>query len=400
VEINTRSNDGGLNGRRVGTRTDVGLRRERNEDFLGVQETPNGLLLVVCDGMGGHEGGDRASRLAVETFIESALRDGGAPREILARAVERANAAVYEDASRPTGRLGMGTTLVAALLSGSTATVVNVGDSRAYLFSRSRLSRITRDHSMVGELVAQGKISEEEARVHPQRNLITRALGTRAQVEPDLFDVPLADGDRLLLATDGLHGMVTDETIALIVGKGESPERTCDALVEAALAAGGDDNVTVALLAVGAEARLAAPIAEPDTQPPVRSTAVAAVGAGGAARAVRTRSRWLLPLVILTLGVAVWYFWRDTPVEPDLPSHVDSLLHTGSDSSSELDELLDTGSAQANPTLDSLIRLHTQDTSAVIRPGLSHPDSAPRRDSAPADAVTGRSSASGARRRR
>lgn len=399
MEINTRSNDGGLDGHRVGTRTDVGLRRERNEDFLGVRETPNGLLLVVCDGMGGHEGGDRASRLAVEIFIESALRDGGAPREILARAVERANAAVYEDASRPTGRPGMGTTLVAALLSGSTATVVNVGDSRAYLFSRSRLSRITQDHSMVGELVAQGKISEEGARVHPQRNLITRALGTRARIEPDLFDVPLADGDRLLLATDGLHGMVTDETIALIVGKGESPERTCDALIEAALAAGGDDNVTVALLAVGAEVGLAAPIAEPDTQPPVRSTAAAAMGAGGAARAAR--SRWLLPLVILTLGVAVWYFWRDTPVEPDLPSHVDSLLHTGSDSSSELDELLDTGSARANPTLDSLIRLHTQDTSAVVRPGLSLPDSAPRRDSAPADVVTGRSpAASGPRRRR
>ncbi len=405
--------------RRVGTRTHIGLKRELNEDYLGVEETPHGLLLVVCDGMGGHEAGERASRLAVDTFVRAVADGAGAPRELLRDAVLMANKAVYDESGRPATRAGMGTTLVAALVDGDRAIVVNVGDSRAYLQGSDGLRRVTSDHSMVGELVAQGKITEAQARVHPQRNIITRAVGTRPDIDPDFYDLTLRDGDQLLLATDGLTGMVDDPELERILHQEGSPERICDKLIDAALAGGGDDNVTVALLAVGERRASARQFTEPDTDPTPRAfsapgaAGAAAFGAADASEASardmpaaepprRGRSHWLLPLVILTLGVAVWYFWADAPhTEVDTPA-VDSLLRTATDSTSELDGLIDTMATPApDRTFDSLIRLHTEDTISASTRQSDARDSMARRDSiGTGDAVTGRGAHGAPARRR
>jgi PPM family protein phosphatase len=259
-------------GFRVATRTHIGLRRKRNEDFLGVESTMHGLLLVVCDGMGGHAGGDRASRLAVE-LLSDHVRNARAGAEHMFRAgVELANQRISSESRTIEDAHGMGTTLVAAIAGGNRATVVNVGDSRAYLFHDGRLRRVTIDHSVVGELVASGELTEEQAAHHPQRNLITRALGTTSHVEPDIFNVTLEQDDILLLSTDGLHGLVRDAEIEELLRSNPSPERACDALIEAALAAGGTDNVTVALLRVGNESDDGGPITDPATLPPATTS--------------------------------------------------------------------------------------------------------------------------------
>jgi protein phosphatase len=299
---------------RVGTRTDIGLRRKRNEDFLGVEKTPAGLLIVVCDGMGGHVGGERASRLAVETFT-SAVRSGTAePEALLRAAITEANNAVYEESRRSPDLKGMGTTLVAALVTGDRASLINLGDSRAYHLRSGRLSQVTRDHSYVGELVAAGRLTESEARVHPQRNIITQALGLDSTIKPDLYSVALRDGDALLLCTDGLYGMVEDSRIEQILASGDSPENACDALIAAALAGGGDDNVSVGLLAAGEPTRRARLVAEPNTLDPheeKRST-------GGMGITV-----WLV--IALALGLVGGYFYQQSQKEPNAPAVVDSV---------------------------------------------------------------------------
>lgn len=240
--LSTRDQAGGMD---VASRTDVGLRRKRNEDFLTVRGTPHGLLLVVCDGMGGHAGGELASRLAAEAFADCVAEESGTPRELLALAAEVANRAVMAYADEHPEFAGMGTTLVAALVSGGRATVANVGDSRAYLFHDGYLRRITTDHSLVAAMVERHEITEAEAERHPQRNVITRSLGGDRGSQADLFEVPIVDGDLLLLASDGLHGMIGDVEIARLCASEPNAARVCDALVQRALAAGGDDNVTV-----------------------------------------------------------------------------------------------------------------------------------------------------------
>lgn len=242
---------------RIATRTDVGLRRIQNEDNLATLPVGDACVLVVCDGMGGHHGGAEASALAVEVFLrtmqqpqQSESQQGFAQR--MPEGVQAANWQVFQ-AARKRGAGTMGTTLVAAVIQrggtdgGHQLHLANVGDSRAYLFRNGGLQQLTNDHSHVAELVASGVLTKEQAAQFPGRNVITRALGSEPTVTPDIFQFPLHPGDTVLLATDGLHSEIEDERIAEILRGNTQLDSACDALVVAALAAGGGDNITVIL---------------------------------------------------------------------------------------------------------------------------------------------------------
>ena len=234
--------------------TDKGIVRRENQDSCAYETIPERGLAwgVVCDGMGGAKAGDIASKLAVETFrthLED-LRGPDLPGEtgkLLLAAAEDANRVVYHKASTDDACIGMGTTLVGLILQGETLEVVNVGDSRAYLIRPDGIRRITRDHSVVEDLIANGDLTPEQARRHPQKNLITRALGTSPRVKADLFQETVAPGDALLLCSDGLINEVTDEEIQKEVLAGGSPQEICQRLVARTLDLGAPDNVTVVL---------------------------------------------------------------------------------------------------------------------------------------------------------
>lgn len=250
----------------VGRRTDIGRERSLNEDSLLTLDIapvfrsismPVGLF-VVADGMGGHDAGDVASRLAVRAVAQSAADAVLAPasvgdplpdaREWLTTAAQAANRAVYEQ--RKAAGTDMGTTLVMALLVGDTATIANVGDSRAYLLKQEGIVQITTDHSVVQRLLAMGQITPEEAANHPQRNIIYRVIGDKPQLTVDIFEQRLNPGEALLLCSDGLSGMLSDERIWQIWRTSTSPQEACDRLVEAANQAGGEDNITVVIAQV------------------------------------------------------------------------------------------------------------------------------------------------------
>lgn len=228
--------------RSFAARSDVGNVREHNEDSYLVK-TP---LFVVADGMGGHEAGEVASRIAVTT-MEAHTPKSTSP-EALANAVIMANEAVLQGAQDGTGKPGMGTTLTAAFVYEDEVTIAQVGDSRAYLLHDDELHRITRDHSLVADLIEQGRLTESEARFHPQRSVITRALGSDPHMQPDLYTLHVEEGDRLLLCSDGLSSMVCDDVIEEAMLANPIPDDACEALVEEALAAGGLDNVTVVVI--------------------------------------------------------------------------------------------------------------------------------------------------------
>lgn len=223
-------------------RTNVGCVREHNEDSF-IAATP---LFVVADGMGGHEAGEVASEIAINTMLECAPHEANGDK--LIAAVKAANRAILRGAAEGVGRPGMGTTITAAQVFDDQLFVAQVGDSRAYLLHEGRLQRITRDHSLVADLIEQGRITEEEARFHPQRSVITRALGSDPDVEPDLYVLRVTAGDRLLLCSDGLSGMVADPGIETVLREQPNPQVCCDALIDEALAAGGMDNVTVVVV--------------------------------------------------------------------------------------------------------------------------------------------------------
>jgi serine/threonine protein phosphatase PrpC len=232
---------------RVGARTDVGRVREGNEDSYMVHEP----LYAVADGMGGHQGGEVASNLALaamETIAEEPVPDGdSAPR--LAEVVREANRVVLQRAGSDPGLSGMGTTLTAVLAGiGGRIHVAHVGDSRAYLLRGGEMSRLTRDQTVVQRLVDEGRISPEEAEIHPQRSILTNAIGVDRDIEVDEASYELAIGDRLLLCSDGLSGMVSEADIKRILVENEDPQAACDALVEAANQAGGQDNITALIL--------------------------------------------------------------------------------------------------------------------------------------------------------
>ncbi|SMC40329.1 Stp1/IreP family PP2C-type Ser/Thr phosphatase [Papillibacter cinnamivorans] len=236
--------------------TDKGRVRQQNQDAYAIRLFEDGgrAALVVCDGMGGARAGNVASSLAVETFLaslEPALVPGVSAEQvsdIAVAAVNRANAAVNEKAGLSDECKGMGTTLVSAVITGSQAVIVNVGDSRAYRITPGGIQRITKDHSLVEDMVERGDLTPEEARLHPSKNLITRALGTEPRVECDSFVVSLESGDFLLLCSDGLINQVRDQEILYEVLHGEDLPGCCGRLLDIALSRGAPDNVTVVLL--------------------------------------------------------------------------------------------------------------------------------------------------------
>jgi protein phosphatase len=224
----------------VGQVTDMGRVRERNEDSLLVRPP----LYVIADGMGGHRGGDVASQVAVETMER--LEDEG--KGSLAEHVRRANRAVWDRSVEDQRLSGMGTTLTAVRVDGSRVELAHVGDSRAYLMRDGVLRQLTDDHTLVARMVRSGEITPEEAEVHPHKNVMTRALGTEEEVEVDEESITLQGGDRLLLCSDGLTGMVTEDQIEAILATTDDPQRAADQLARAANRAGGVDNISVVVI--------------------------------------------------------------------------------------------------------------------------------------------------------
>ena len=227
-----------------GSRSDVGRVREHNEDSYLV-DFP---LFAVADGMGGHAAGEVASTIAVSTLADCQLTKPDA--DALGAAVEQANLAVLDGVTQGQGRQGMGTTCTAVVIDGGRMAVGHVGDSRAYMLHEGKLLRVTHDHSFVEELVDAGEITPEEARVHPSRSIITRALGSDPHMRADAFTVDVTRGDRVLLCSDGLSSMVTDDVIEEAMVTSPAPQACADKLVDLALEAGGLDNVTAIVIDV------------------------------------------------------------------------------------------------------------------------------------------------------
>ena len=237
--------------------TDPGCVRTQNQDTYQLEQLDkNTLLCVVCDGMGGAKSGNVASSLAVDVFVQEVRRtwvpgmDREAVEQMLRGAVKLANFTVYDQAQTIEEFSGMGTTLVAVMLQGKEAVIVNVGDSRAYGFNRNGIRRITTDHSLVQMMVARGDLTPEQARVYPGKNYITRAIGTEAVVECDVFHADLERGDCLLLCTDGLSNLLDDQEILFEVVHGVNKQKCCDRLLDIAKNRGAPDNVTSVLIQV------------------------------------------------------------------------------------------------------------------------------------------------------
>ncbi len=227
-----------------GARSDVGLVRGHNEDSFLVRAP----LFAVCDGMGGHAAGEVASRIAVETIAERAPEH--ADEILLGAAVEAANEAVLEGSLSGKGKPGMGCTATCVYVENNLMSVAHVGDSRVYLLHGGILVRITHDHSYVEELVDAGEITADEARVHPSRSIITRALGSDPDMYADHFTLDVSTGDRIIICSDGLSSMVPDKQIEELAVSSVTPQAAADTLVSAALTAGGHDNVTVLVVDV------------------------------------------------------------------------------------------------------------------------------------------------------
>lgn len=227
-----------------GSRTEIGNVREHNEDSLTVLPP----LFAVADGMGGHEAGEVASEITINTLNDLAPQSADA--EALARAVVASNLNVIKAPSQGVGREGMGTTLTAAILEKERLVIAQVGDSRAYLLHNGSLQQLTRDHSLMADMIEAGQLTEAEARVHPNRSVITRAIGSDPHMQPDLYELNVETGDRLLLCSDGICGMIEDHEIASIMRQAPSAQSCADQLVEAALAAGGFDNATAVVVDV------------------------------------------------------------------------------------------------------------------------------------------------------
>lgn len=231
--------------------TDIGLKRKLNQDYVFSSEMQVGKLpnlFVVADGMGGHKAGDYASREATRTMVEyiETCEDDN-PIMAIRKAIELANSRLIEKSRESEDYAGMGTTIVAATIIEDCLYVANVGDSRLYLLNQE-LKQITKDHSYVGEMVRMGSLDEEEARFHPKKNVITRAVGGGDEIQIDFFEIPLSPGDVILMCTDGLTNMLDDSEIRLIIEKQRDVVEKAQALVKAANENGGMDNITVTII--------------------------------------------------------------------------------------------------------------------------------------------------------
>lgn len=243
----------------LGNLTDVGCHRAENQDYYCYAEPEDdqefldkGRLAVIADGMGGHEGGQMASRIAVERVRDAYLaQPDGDPRENLIAAFHDAHSAIQQYAREHPELEGMGTTCTCAVLRNNQLYYGHIGDSRLYLIRKGVISLVTEDHSYVQRLVRQGMITREEAAVHPERNILTAALGTQSAVPADFSQepMPLARGDVLLLCTDGLHGLITDQELLYSASAAPAGE-ACQELVQTAKNRGGFDNITVQILRI------------------------------------------------------------------------------------------------------------------------------------------------------
>ena len=226
--------------------TDPGKVRDHNEDSVVITENANKeILLAVADGMGGHKAGDYASRYTVET-LEKLIREStlSEPAAIIESAVKQANTMLLEEANNHEEMKGMGTTLVICTIHDNVLTVANVGDSRLYLIN-DKIRQLSKDHSLVEEMVRLGGIKAEEARNHPDKNIITRAIGVKEDVEPDIYEYRLKKGDMILMCTDGLSNMVEDEDMFNIVKGSRDAVEAVQMLIEKANSNGGRDNIGV-----------------------------------------------------------------------------------------------------------------------------------------------------------
>lgn len=231
--------------------TDTGVTREMNQDYYFATDTNLGNLpnlFIVADGMGGHKAGDYASRHTIERVVASISRNSSEePVTIIQEAISKANELLVAESNEDETKSGMGTTLVIATLVGDKLIVANVGDSRLYVIS-DMVRQITRDHSLVDEMVRLGELNPSEARSHPDKNIITRAIGAQKDVKADFFEVELAKDDYVLMCTDGLTNMVRDEEILDIVRSEKEPEAIAHNLVRMANNNGGRDNITVTII--------------------------------------------------------------------------------------------------------------------------------------------------------
>ncbi len=239
----------------IGYLTNTGQKRDHNEDNLYVFSPhtnfeERGMLLAVADGMGGHAGGEFASRIAVDTLGKFYTNEyeGKSLLAALEACITEANSLIYSQAQSTPILKGMGTTLTTALIHRYTLNLGQVGDSRAYLIRNGSIQQLTNDHSLIAEQIRQGIITEEEASSHPAKNIITRALGTKAKVEIDFYTFELEPDDRILLCSDGLHGVVNDREILQLVLSSETAPEACRRLIARANELGGPDNITVILV--------------------------------------------------------------------------------------------------------------------------------------------------------
>ena len=316
----------------VASLTDTGRRRRHNEDAY-VCEPP---LFAVADGMGGAQAGELASNLAAAALRDEGSRGGGEER--VDELIQEANRRVYERQTQDSSATGMGTTMTVALVEDGHVAIGHVGDSRAYLIRDRRLEQLTEDHSLVAELVRSGKLSPEEAEGHPQRSVITRALGTDPDVDVDTFSVETKPGDLFLLCSDGLTAMVDDETILREVERNRGDLTAASkALVKAANKGGGDDNITVVFFEIGAGGETG-DTARTVTLPPIEGDDEATLDEHDGVPAVRVeeparpRERHtgrgvlfaLLALVLLVgiCGFAAWGLWRSHFVGAEPDGHV------------------------------------------------------------------------------
>lgn len=239
--------------------TDKGKVRHENQDSYIIEncDKHKGVVAVICDGMGGAKAGDLASRLSSKAFVTRVFETLVSPQlfignheKLLKESCDDANGVVYEYSRFDADYNGMGTTLVGGIIYRRRAHIVNVGDSRAYLLNKLEIQQITRDHSYVEELITMGAITRAEARTHPKKNVITRALGVEQNVEADYYSVNLHRGDGIMLCSDGLTNMVTDSEILEAYKKDSSPEAFCRGLMDLALERGARDNVSVVLVKI------------------------------------------------------------------------------------------------------------------------------------------------------
>lgn len=237
--------------------TDKGCIRKMNQDAYEIRQLDkNTLLCVVCDGMGGAKSGNVASSLAVDVFSQEIQRTWNPSMEwdktdqMMKNAVKLANFTVYDQAMQFEEFSGMGTTLVAALVRGNRVSLINVGDSRAYVINQKGIRQITRDHSVVQMMVDRGELTAEMAKSYPGKNLITRAVGTEMTISGDIFRQELSRGDFLLLCSDGLSNLLDDQEILFEVVHGVNKERCCKRLLDIAVSRGAPDNVTSVLVSV------------------------------------------------------------------------------------------------------------------------------------------------------